>query len=324
MIPRMRLLLLSVLGLGLLVPAHAQRQTLMLSQLAWFDRSGTRLATVGPLADHGNVELSPTGTDVASAVSNRATGTRDVWVYRADGTTKKLTSSALDENWMVWSSDGRSAIVNRFGPDGFSLLDLSSTDPRAPRTLLTDDVPRWPVSLSPDGRHLLYVTNDPRTGNDIWVLPLSGSAAAYPFQRTEATENWATFSPDGRFVAFSSNESGTARLFVTPFPGPGPRWPVSPDTGTQARWRRPNELIYVDGDRRLTAVTLDIGPDRVRTVAIAPLFTIAYPYGSYHAFDVTTDGTRLLVNTVVVSATGPSSNAFDPGRETDGSLHARR
>jgi dipeptidyl aminopeptidase/acylaminoacyl peptidase len=303
---------LALIGLTLLAcvgaAAAQQRPPLMLSQLTWFDRSGKNLGTIGPLADHGNIELSPDGTRVASARVDQAMGTRDIWVYTAAAAPVQLTSTPLDENWMVWSADGARAIVNAFGPQ---LLDLFEIPVRAggPQRRLSSNQAAWPVSLSPDGQSLLVVTNHPRSGNDIWVLPMNGTQPAYPFQSSAAAENWATFSPDGRFVAFSTTESGMSEVVITPFPGPGPKWRVSAETGTQARWRRSDELIYIDGERRLTAASLRMVGDTVELAGVASLFAISYPYGAYHAFDVTRDGQRILVNTVIVSGQEPASIA---------------
>jgi hypothetical protein len=251
---------ISIVAVACLASAHAQeRPPLVLSQLTWFDRSGKSLGTVGPLADHGNIEMSPDGSRVASAQGDRTIGTRDIWIYGATGGgSTRLTSSPADENWMIWSADGMRAVVNAFGRDMLDLFEMPVRPDGMHRRLASDETARWPVSLSPDGASLLYVTNSPRTGNDVWVLPMTGNQPAYPFQRTTAAENWATFSPDGRFVAFSSSGSGAAEVFVTPFPGPGPKWRVSADTGTQTRWRRADELIYLDGDRRLTSVSLRV------------------------------------------------------------------
>lgn len=300
---------LTVIGaitFALFASVHAQQRPLMLSQLTWFDRSGKSLGTVGPLGDHGNIELSPDGSRIASALGDKSTGARDIWVYGVTGGgSTRLTSSSADENWMVWSADGTRAVLNAFSQEMFDLFEMPARSDGAHRRLAIDEAARWPVSLSPDGRYLLYVTNNPRTGNDIWVLPMTGGQQAYPFQHTAAAENWATFSPDGRFVAFSSTESGSAEVLVTPFPGPGPKWRVSADTGIQARWRSADELIYIDGDGRLIATSLSIADNVVTPTAFTPLFEIKYPYGAYHAFDVTRDGQRILVNTTVLSGRNP-------------------
>ncbi|MEQ1758806.1 MAG: hypothetical protein ABL986_10835 [Vicinamibacterales bacterium] len=311
---RISVVIATVVFAGLTLLHAQQRPPLMLSHMTWFDRTGKNLGTVGPLGDHGNIELSPDGSQIASAVSDQTVGTRDIWVYRvAGGSATRLTSSPSDENWMVWSSDSRRAIVNAFSRDSLALFDMPIIADGLRRPIGADDEARWPVSLSPDGRFLLYVTSGARTSNDIWVLPMTGGQPAYPFRRTAASENWAAFSPDGRFVAFSSTESGAPEVFVTPFPGPGPSWQVSPDIGTQTRWRQPNELVYIDDERRLTAVSLRIADGTVTATSARSLFEITFPYGAYHAFDLSRDGQRILVNTTVVSGREPASIALACG-----------
>jgi hypothetical protein len=107
-------------------------------------------------------------------------------------------------------------------------------------------------------------------------------------------------------VAFSATESGQPEVFVSPFPANGQRWRVSADGGTQARWRRDGkEIFYVAPNRMLMAVPITVSDDGVAANEYMPLFELQHPYGAYHAFDVTPDGERFLVNTLVVSPTRP-------------------
>jgi len=302
-----------------LVGAQQRPRPTVLSRLVWFDRAGMRIGSVGPVADHGNLELSPDGLRVAVAVTDRAVATRDLWIYdtRSDARTR-LTSDAADENWLVWSADGRRVIANSFGTTRLDLFEASSTDAASRTMLVTDDEGKWPVSLSRDGRFLLYVTNSPTTGNDIWVLPLQRRARPYPFLQSTASENWASFSPDGKWVAFSSTEGGQVEVYVSSFPPNGRHWRVSADGGSQARWRRDGkEIFYLAPDRTLMAASIAISKRDFSVVEYQPLFQVNAPYGAYHAFDVTADGQRFLVNTLVVN---PSSGIVASG----GSDHLRR
>src|SRR6185436_17514560 len=122
----------------------------------------------------------------------------------------------------------------------------------------------------------------------------------------EAAENWAAFSPDGRWVAFSSTaESDVPEVYVTRFPMSGQAWRVSADGGTQARWRRDGkELFYLSPNRELMAASITLENDSVTVTRVEPLFTLRFPYGAYHAFDVTKDGQRFLVNTAIASGGG--------------------
>jgi Tol biopolymer transport system component len=282
--------------------AQQPRRPTILSRLVWFDRAGTRLGGIGPAADHGNVELSPDGSRVAVAVAARPGSPRDVWIYNtSSGARTQFTSDSADENWLVWSADGRHVILNSFGPERLDLFEALFSNANARKTLLSGGEAKWPVSLSRDGRFLLYVTDNKETNNDIWVLPLRNRARPYPFLRSEAAENWAAFSPDGKWIAFSSTEGGQPEVYVAAFPPNGRHWRVSADGGSQARWRRDGkEIFYLAPDRTLMAASVTASKRELVVNEYRPLFQVNNPYGAYHAFDVAADGQRFLVNTLVV------------------------
>lgn len=295
-----------------LAAASAQAPPLVLSQLTWFDRAGAVTGRLGPLADHGNVEMSPDGSQVAVAVVDRSRGTRDIWLYQTDGRPRvQFTSDPADENWLIWSPDGQRVAVNWFSAGTNTLFERPSGRDGTPTSLVSPAGGVWPVSWSPDGRFILYVTNGTGTSNDIWVLPLSGDRRPYPYRQTQASENWAAFSPDGRWIVYSSTEGrGQAEVYVAPFPVRGEPRRVSADGGTQARWRKDGkELYYLAPDRRVMAVAVDGGGDTFDAAGPEPLFTVDHPYGAYHAFDVTADGQRFLVNTLAVGPRAPSLRA---------------
>jgi Tol biopolymer transport system component len=304
----MRRALLGVLVAATAAPwAFAQSsRPAVLSRLIWFDRTGQRLGAVGPVADHGNLEISPDGTRVAVAVTDAARATRDIWFYHlASGERTRFTSDPADENWLIWSPDGARVLLNSFARERLALLEGPSTDASQGTQVVGGDDGKWPVSWSPDGRYVLYVTNNERTSNDIWVLQRDGTGSPYPYLHTAASENWASFSPDGRWVAFSATDSGQPEVFVAPFPTASRRWRVSADGGSQARWRRDGkEIYYVAPNKMLMSAQIDIS-DGIAVKGYEPLFELQHPYGAYHAFDVTADGQRFLVNTLVVSPTRP-------------------
>ena len=294
--------LLAAVGL----PAAQRGRQIVRSQLVWVDRAGKKLSTVGDLADLGNLELSPDGKRVAVAVLNETTGTRDLWLYDvATGMRSRLDENVADENWLIWSPDGRRVIFNSQRTRGLDLYQTQSRAGERHELLVADEDGKWPVSWSADGRFVLYVTSSQDTGNDIWVLPLSGDRKPYPFLRTAVQENWAAFSPNGRWVAYSSTESGQAEVYVTPFPKTGAKWLVSRAGGFQARWRRDGkELFFMAPDSKLMAADVNSdGPD-FEVSGVKALFTTHFPYAPYHAFDVASDGQRFLVNSLLL---GPSS-----------------
>jgi Tol biopolymer transport system component len=285
---------------------------LVRSQLVWVDRSGTRQSTIGTLADYGNIELSPDRHQVAAAVLNDATGRRELWLYDAgDGRRSRLDANAADENWLVWSPDGKRVVFNSQRSRGLDIYgrDVASS---ATEQLLAIDEERgqWPVSWSPDGKDILVVTNTEDTGNDIWVLPLTGGRKPYPFLKTEAQENWAAFSPNGKWVAYSYKESGSdTELYVTSFPKPGRRYLVHARGGFQARWRRDGkELFFLATNGTLTtslmAADVKSDGDEFEVNGVTKLFDTPVPYPPYHAFDVSADGQRILVNSLLLGPGG--------------------
>ena len=285
------------------------------SQLTWFDRVGKKVGVVGGLADYGNLELSPAGDRVAVAVlDDSGTGRRDLWIVDvATGRHTPFATTPADENWMIWSHDATRVVFNSGRNGGLDLYQSPSTatSALAGDALLVDRDAKWPVSWSADGRHVLYVVNGQRTGNDILVLPLSGDKTPYPFKQTAQSENWAAFSPDGRWVAYSSDESGTAEVYVSAFPPPasGRKSLVSTSGGTQTRWRRDGkELYFLSSDRQIVAASVNGGGTDFEVLDVRPLFQIRLPWGQYHAFDATADGQRFLVN-AQVTQTGPSTVA---------------
>ena len=306
----MRLALLGFLVAATAAPwvfAQSSRPA-VLSRLIWFDRSGQRISSVGPIADHGNIEISPDGTRVAVAVTDGARATRDIWMYHlTSGERTQFTSDPSDENWSIWSPDGARVLLNSFTRDRLTLLEAPSSGTSQRTQLLEGTEGKWPVSWSPDGRYVLYVTNSERTSNDIWVLLRDGSGSPFPYLHTAASENWAAFSPDGKWVVFSAadSNSGQPEVFVAPFPAPTRRFRISADGGSQARWRRDGkEIFYVAPNRMLMSVQIETDARGVTVKDYDPLFELQHPYGAYHAFDLTPDGQRFLVNTLVVSPGG--------------------
>lgn len=285
----------------------------LLSQLVWFDRAGKRLETIGPVDNHGNIELSPDGERVAVAVLNTSEGTRDIWLYdAARGGRTRFTATDADENWAIWSRDGRRLVFNSTRNGRLDLFQGGLAPGSVPEMLLVDGM--WPLSWAPDGRHILFVTNSAATSNDVMVLPLFGDRRPFPFARTRTAENWAAFSPNGRWVAFSSAESGQAEVYVAPFP-PSPagatgKRQVSVDGGSQARWSRDGrELFFIGANRSLMVAEVRGDGASFEVGSVRRLFEPRFFFLDSHGFDVALDGQRILVNTLVVSPRAPTSVA---------------
>ena len=151
--------------------AFQARPAAVRSQLVWFDRAGKRAGVLGTLADYGNVELSPDGQRLAVAVLDQTRGTHDIWMYDiATGRPTTFTSNPADENWLIWSPDGKRVVFNSQRSGGLDLYQSSSSAGSPEEVLLLDRDAKWPVSWSPDGRFILYVISGRATGNDILCL----------------------------------------------------------------------------------------------------------------------------------------------------------
>jgi dipeptidyl aminopeptidase/acylaminoacyl peptidase len=159
-----------------------------------------------------------------------------------------------------------------------------------------------PLDWSRDGRFIIYRSTDPDSSMDLWVLPLSGDRKPFPFVRTPFTERDAQFSPDVRWVAYQSDESGRNEIYAQPFPGPGGKWQVSNAGGTQPRWRRDGkEIFYLSPDGRLMSAAVETAPGSPTFKASPPveLFAtsvlgISVPNRQQYA--VSADGQRFLLN----------------------------
>jgi len=273
------------------------------SRLTWYDRSGRMLDGLGRRGDYGNIELSPDGTRLAVAVLDADRRAGDIWIFDvATGESRPFTSDPADENWLIWSPDGTRVAFNSGRDGGLDLYQTDAGGAGPEEALLVDGVAKWPVSWSPDGRFILYVTNSEETGNDLWILPLGGDRPPYPFIQTRFQDNWGTISPDGRWVAYSSTETGRAEVYVVPFPAGGEKRRVSADGGFQARWRRDGrEIFYLASDGTLMATAVDGSGAQFETGLVEALFRTPFLYPPYRAYEVSPDGQRFLINTLVVT-----------------------
>jgi serine/threonine protein kinase/Tol biopolymer transport system component len=223
-------------------------------QLAWFDRSGRPSGTVGQPDENDLLgpELSPDGRRVAVLRSIR--NARNVWLVDVDrGVPTPFTDDPSSAQNPQWSPDAgriafQSVLGDRPGLYAWPLAAASSKELLVPGAA-------GPQDWSHDGRFLVYTTNDPKTRGDLWTVPLAGDRTPVPFANSSYDESSGQFSPDGRWIAYRSDESGRYEIYVQPFPGPGERRRVSSDGGTEPRWRADGrEIFYISPDAKMIAV----------------------------------------------------------------------
>ena len=284
------------------------------SQLVWFDRTGKSLGTLGAHnIFNGGLSISPDGKRVAVDQMDQ-TGNRDVWVLDvARGVPMRFTFDSAQEVGPVWAPDGRRLLFSSDRAGGInSIYKKDSSGSGNEELLFKSGIPMLAYDWSPDGRYLLYGALDPKTRSDLWVLPVAAGTAGEgkpaPYVQTPFSENQGQFSPNGRWIAYTSDESGQPEIYVQSFPAGGGKYQVSTGAGgTQARWRRDGkEMFYIGGDGNLMAVNVKtegaFEADTPRGLFNPRIFFGAT--NAYFRYDVAKDGQRFLAISVDTGAEG--------------------
>jgi dipeptidyl aminopeptidase/acylaminoacyl peptidase len=278
------------------------------AQLAWRGRDNERYVPVTAPAGYSEPTLSPTGTrlavDLFDSRPSREHGfgsahiTSDIWLMDADGGAPvRLTDDPGAEFNPVWSPDGTRIVYSSNVGGNLDLFVRRADRPSRPEVLLASRVPKHALAWSPDGRFVVYATLSDQTRFDLWMLALEGDRVPVVIANTRASETQAQVSPDGRWLSYTSNESGQSQVYVQRFPSGGGRVQVSANGGGDARWRADGrELYYIASDRRLMAVEVTASDDFAHGRA-TPLFdtTMSPHWGtSRNHYDVADHGNRFL------------------------------
>jgi Tol biopolymer transport system component len=269
-------------------------------RLAWVDRKGREQGNLGQVADYEAVEFSPDGRRVAVSIRDPSRGQNlDVWVLDVGrGNATRLTTERSDEFNAVWTPDGQRLF---YVSDRHGYYDLYSRPASGgPEEVVLQM--KWDKLLSDvtrDGASLIFHGSPSGHGEDLWLAPLAGSKEPKPLTQTPGfAELNARISPDGRWMAFSSNESGHNEIYVQPFPS-GQKKPASEGGGSRPVWRRDGkELFYVGIDDRVMAVSVSVRGGVLELGVPQPLFelrAVGTTLFAVRQYDVAPDGERFLV-----------------------------
>jgi dipeptidyl aminopeptidase/acylaminoacyl peptidase len=297
----------SVSRTGVLVyQAGAQGELL---KFAWFDRSGRQVETFGIAKGYGNFALSPDGTRLVTDATDPGIGTTDLWLYDfARGTTTRFTFDPADEMGPRWSPDGRQIAFASTRKGDWKLYVKPAGGAAAETLLLESSVQQRFPDWSPDGRFLLYTDGPVAQGNGkahLAALPITGERKPFPITQSPFNELEGRFSPDGRLIAYISDESGRDEIYVQAFPQAVERWQVSTGGGDFPQWRRDGkELFYLSPDNQLMSVVVETRPVFAFSVP-RPLFRPATRPGRLSRYDVAADGQRFLFTVPEREAPGP-------------------
>lgn len=272
-------------------------------QATWFDHQGKALGTVGESGIYYGLSLSPKGD--RAAVSQGG----DIWLFDSlRGTNMRLTFGQHGGRWPTWSPDS-SRLFFASNRDGvLNLFQKSSYGAEDEKLLLKSNEHNMPNSCSSNGRFLLYTAVDPKTYKaDLWVLPLDSSGKGKPLLRTEFNEFEGRFSPDLRWVAYVSDESGINEIYVRKFSQAfaessseaGGKWLISRGGGTGPRWRRDGKELYYRALDGTVMVANVIGETPFQAGIPKPLFQAPPELQmvplAWRSWDVAGDGSRFLL-----------------------------
>jgi eukaryotic-like serine/threonine-protein kinase len=262
-------------------------------KLVWVDRKGVEQALAAPAHAYRYPRFSPDRRRVAVMIEESET---NIWLYDlARDTLTRLTFQGSTNLLGAWTPDGKRIAFQSTKEGPGNLFWQMADGSGGLERLTTSDYVQGANSWSPDGQLLAYIEVNPTTGYDIWVLRMS-DRKAQPFLRTPFNESSPQFSPDGRWLAYTSDESGRFEIYIQSYPGPGGKWQISTDGGTEPAWNRNGrELFYRNGDKMMAV-----------DIATQPGFSVGKPRmlfqgqyvltpASFPNYDISADGQRFLM-----------------------------
>jgi Tol biopolymer transport system component len=279
--------------------------------LTWLDRNGKRLGVMGQQANHSEPWLFPDGNRVALAIEDPTTGTQDLWLLEISrGTLSRLTFDGAGNSAVVCSPDGTRIAYSSRRSGHADLYERLSSGAGDERLLLQTSEGKFSDCWTADGRYIVFDKIDPKSNFDVWILPLAGDRKPLPILHGQFNESHSQVSPDGRWIAYSSDETGRSEIYVQSFPSPGGKWQVSTDGGDQASWRADGkELFYLSAGKKLMAVDVKAAGSSFEAGVARLLFETSLPPNGIADFRnqyvATADGQRFLVTALADEA--PSS-----------------
>ena len=298
--PQVKRAVFAVSDNGLLVAQTGSK--VALSQPIWFDRKGNEVGVIGKPDVYGNVAIAPIGRFVAVDKTDMGSLNTDVWIYELQrDSVKRLTFGPSYYAAPVWSPDAARLVFFSNSKHGADVYMKNSDGAQEEKVIAHDDFDKVPNDWSRDGKYILYTR-----GTDLWFVTVPELNNGMFLKAVSVLRN-GQFSPDGKWVAYASNETGKWEIYVTSFPDARGKWQVSTGGGgEQPRWRGDGkELVYLSSDGKVMAAPVTAGANfDAGTPVVLFQGTPRQPVSSRDLFvyDVSRDGQRLLINTQVRQA----------------------
>jgi Tol biopolymer transport system component len=269
------------------------------SQLQWFDRSGQLLGEVGTPEPYAEASISPDGTTAVVNIREAGSGNRDLWLVDLERQLKTRFTFNAAQDWLsVWSPNGdRIAFTSERTGSG-DLYIKSVTGGGEAELLYDDNTQKYPASWSSDGRYLLYESWGTDGAANLFALDLDEGGEPIAMQPAEFTQRVPMISPNGRWLAYVSDESGHDEIYVTAFPEGGRKWQVSTEHTLYARWGSDEELFMMGPTGVLQVAAVDGSGDTIRIGPIGKVGEFSVQALGFD-FDFSADGQRILVASVL-------------------------
>jgi Tol biopolymer transport system component len=263
-------------------------------RLVWVNREGSEEAIAAAPRAFADPRLSPDGRRM---VVSTAEINSDLWVYELPrGAPSRLTHEPTFEASPVWTADGR-RIIYTCEDLQFKICWRPADGDGEEELLYSSEYDLYPTDVSPDGKLLAFLEDHPTTDGDIWILSLDNDRQPTPIARTRFEEGYGAFSPDGRWLAYQSRESGRFEIYVQGIAGPGSKIRVSTEGGQKPSWSRDGKELYFRQGHKMMAATIESGAE-LRVGKPVTLFEGHYGrYWASRAYDVAPDGRFLMVKT---------------------------
>ena len=224
------------------------------SRMVWLNRSGSEVSALGKPAAYSWPRISPDGKRVAVMIAD-ATGNTDIWIDE-----QRLTFDSSHEGNPTWFPDGSLSPSTGQGKAYATSCGKLPMEAARRSRLLESRANKYPQAISSNGQYLIYTDTNLSSGDyELWLVPF-GDGRARPFIAAEGNQTFAQFSPDGRWLAYDSNETGSSEVYVTPFPKGEGKWQVSQQGGIMPKWRGDGREIFYLSQNHRTVFAAEVAP----------------------------------------------------------------